>query len=37
VMTKMQIQQSFFAQPALCGRHVSWGLRQSIPSSDHAS
>jgi len=26
----------FFAHPALVGRHVSWGLRQSIPSSMYA-
>ena len=25
-----------FSQPALLGLHVSWGLRQSIPSSMYA-
>jgi hypothetical protein len=36
VITKMQMKRRFFAQPALCGRHVSWGLRQSMPSSMYA-
>jgi len=33
----MQSPQGFFAYPALVGRHVYCGLRQSIPSSKKLS